>query len=163
MQKLFLFTFLLLVNTVFAQKTIDAVLQKYNTGKVAYISVADAKKLDKAVFLDAREKEEFKVSHIQKAAFVGFDHFNEKNFKALKIDKKTVIVVYCSVGVRSEKIGLRLQKMGYTNVYNLFGGIFEWKNENGLVYDHNNLETNKIHCYSITWSQYLTSGECAYD
>ena len=163
MQKLFLFTFLLVINSVSAQKSIDAVLKKYNKGNVTYIQVDEAKKLKNAVFLDARETSEFQVSHIENASFVGFNNFDEKKFLQLKIAKNAPIVVYCSVGVRSEKIGFKLKNLGYTNVYNLYGGIFEWKNKNGKVVNNLNQETNKVHCYSPEWGQYLTNGECAYE
>jgi len=33
--------------------------------------------------------------------------------------------VYCSLGIRSEVIAKKLKKAGYTNVFNLYGGIFE--------------------------------------
>jgi rhodanese-related sulfurtransferase len=38
-------------------------------------------------------------------------------------NKNDVIVVYCQYGGRSRKAFIKLEKMGYINVYNLNGGI----------------------------------------
>ena len=61
-------------------------------------------------------------------SWVGYEDF--KITRLPEVDKNTPIVVYCSVGYRSEKIGEKLRKAGYTNVTNLFGGLFTWANEN---------------------------------
>ena len=50
-------------------------------------------------------------------------------------------------------------KAGYTNVYNLYGGIFEWKNKNFIVIDSEEKETNKVHTYNRDWSKWLKKGE----
>ena len=163
MQKRILFICLFIASVSFGQNTIEQVLQKYNKGYVAYIQVADAQKLNNALFLDAREPAEYAVSHIKDAKYVGYTSFDPNAFNKLNIDKNTPIVVYCSVGVRSEQVGDRLQRMGYTNVRNLYGGIFEWKNNKGVVVDSNAKKTNKVHCYSEEWSKYLTNGDCAYN
>ena len=38
-------------------------------------------------------------------------------------NKKQEIILYCISGSRSKKVQKKLQKMGYTNVYNLYNGI----------------------------------------
>ena len=112
------------------------------------------------VILDSRKKEEYNVSHIPGAKFVDYLKFKMKYLKG--ISKDTPIYVYCSVGYRSEKIAKKLAKEGY-NVYNLYGGIFEWKNKNKTVIDTSNTETNKVHCYNEDWSKWLVNGEKVYD
>ena len=72
--------------------------------------------------LDTREAEEYEVSHLPGAQLVGFEEFDAKSVADIPKDKP--IIVYCSVGYRSERIGEQLQEMGYTNVKNLYGGIF---------------------------------------
>jgi 3-mercaptopyruvate sulfurtransferase SseA len=74
-----------------------------------------------------------------------------------------MIVVYCSLGVRSEDIAEQLKKEGYTNVYNLFGGIFEWKNSNHKVYDNKEEPTENVHAFSKKWSKWLLKGNKIYD
>jgi rhodanese-related sulfurtransferase len=44
---------------------------------------------------------------------VGFNYFNSKKVEAAVKDKNTNIIVYCSIGVRSEQIGEKLKKLGY--------------------------------------------------
>lgn len=112
------------------------------------------------VILDTREKEEYTTSHIRNAKYVGYDHFEIDSLK--NISKNTRIIVYCSVGYRSERIGEKLLKNGYTQVNNLYGGIFEWVNNDYQVVDMNNQQTNKIHAYSKLWGKWLIKGEKVY-
>jgi 3-mercaptopyruvate sulfurtransferase SseA len=58
---------------------------------------------DKFIIFDAREKAEFDVSHIPDAIYLGYSDFNAGNIK--NIPKEKNMVVYCSIGYRSEKIG----------------------------------------------------------
>lgn len=111
------------------------------------------------IFLDAREKKEYKVSHIKNAKWIGYDTFRPKNIKDIPKDKP--IVVYCTVGYRSEKITERLKKIGYSNVSNLYGGIFEWVHQNKEVFDETS-KTQKIHTYNKDWSKWLEKGEKIY-
>ena len=108
--------------------------------------------------LDCRENNEYKVSHIEAAKYIGFKQFSKQEFLTLFPNKNASIVIYCSVGIRSEKIGKKLQKMGYTNVKNLYGGIFEWKNKGYPIVDTTNTETEKIHVYSKRWSKWSLKG-----
>ena len=72
--------------------------------------------------------------------------------------------MYCSVSCRSEKISERLIKMGYTNVSNLYGGLFEWSNqEMPLVSRSNNYSTVKIHPYNEKWGKWIRVGEKSYE
>jgi len=73
-----------------------------------------------------------------------------------------MIVVYCSLGIRSEIIGKQLIAEGYTAVYNLYGGIFEWVNKGKAVYN-NTQETSKVHAYSKSWGSYLLKGTKVYE
>jgi rhodanese-related sulfurtransferase len=113
-----------------------------------------------AVFLDTREVEEFDISHIENAICTGYDDFNTESVKHLS--KSDIIVVYCSVGYRSERIGEKLLKMGFSDVYNLYGGIFQWKNEGNKVVNTKGEETEKVHTYNKNWSKWLTRGEKVY-
>jgi rhodanese-related sulfurtransferase len=109
---------------------------------------------DQYTILDAREPEEFEVSRLPGATHVGFEDFT---FESLPdISKESPIVVYCSVGYRSEKIGERLTDAGFSNVRNLYGGIFEWVNQGQtLVCDGGTV--SKIHPYNTFWSTWITN------
>lgn len=112
------------------------------------------------IWLDAREKNEYKVSHIKDAVYVGYDYFNLNAVKDMPKDSE--IVVYCSVGYRSEKIAEKLIDAGYTNVSNLYGGIFEWSNESKPVLNKSGELTKKVHGYDKTWGAWLNEAEVVF-
>lgn len=111
--------------------------------------------------LDAREASEYEVSHLKQAKFVGYDNFNLKKTKKI-LDKDKPVVVYCSIGYRSEKVAEKLQAQGF-EVYNLYGGIFEWKNTNNRIIDSTGNATEKVHCFDKIWGVWLEKGEKVYD
>ncbi|MCY7420462.1 MAG: rhodanese-like domain-containing protein [Chitinophagaceae bacterium] len=158
------FSFLLMSANTNAQvqsKSFNFVLKTLLSHHVPEISVpAAVKAKDVAVFLDAREPEEYDVSHLPNARFTGYNHFDEKQLNDLP--KNTPIIVYCAVGKRSENISERLIKSGFTHVKNLYGGIFEWVNQGQQVYDSNNQRVNKVHAYSRLWGKFLDRGEKVY-
>ncbi len=113
-----------------------------------------------SVFLDAREPREYAVSHIAGAIHVGYDHFDlEKLPKTLPKNQR--LVVYCSVGYRSEKVTEKLQKAGFTNVSNLYGGLFEWVNR-GLPVVNQAGATQDVHAFSRSWGVWLKKGRKVY-
>jgi rhodanese-related sulfurtransferase len=105
------------------------------------------------VLLDARELEEYEVSHIPDALYIGYKKPDYSILKNVPKDKE--IVVYCSIGYRSEKIGEHLQKQGFTSVKNLYGSIFEWANQGHPLVDKNQEMTKKIHTYNKNWSKWV--------
>ena len=162
MEKIFIL-FLVISSAAFGQKKLDKLLNKFNNNNVPYIYV-DSLATTNAILLDARETKEYEVSHIKEAISVGYDDFKLKEtLKKLPKEKDIKIVVYCSIGIRSETIAYQLIKEGYTNVYNLYGGIFEWKNNNFQVIDSLGNYTDKIHTFDSDWSKWLTKGEKVYE
>ena len=158
------FLFILMFCTVFCQeKNIADVLKKFNNNSVPYIKVKDVALNDSIVILDAREPVEYAVSKITGAVYVGFNEFDITTVKDLVTDKKKKIIVYCSIGVRSERIAHKIKKAGYNNVFNLWGGIFEWKNEDREVVDANNKPTENVHVFSKKWGTYLKKGIKIYE
>jgi rhodanese-related sulfurtransferase len=142
-------------------KSFNILLKSMLKKTVPVISVQELiPQLNQVVLLDAREKEEFEVSHIKNAKHIGFNDFDIENLAYLP--KDTPIVIYCSIGVRSEKIGERLKKEGFSNLKNLYGSIFEWVNQGQTVYDMNNMPTKKIHAYNKKWGVWLNKGEKVY-
>ncbi|MCU0419357.1 MAG: rhodanese-like domain-containing protein [Cyclobacteriaceae bacterium] len=108
------------------------------------------------IVLDTRSRAEYRVSHLPGARFLDYDHYQPAELEALP--RQATIVVYCSVGYRSERIGERLQKKGYKNVFNLYGGIFQWKNEGREVVNASNHPTDSVHTYNQNWGRWLTRG-----
>jgi rhodanese-related sulfurtransferase len=111
------------------------------------------------VFLDARELVEYEVSKLKGAIWVGYDDFTLDRLVNIATDAR--IVVYCSVGYRSEKISEQLLAAGYTDVVNLYGGIFEWVNQEQVVYV-NDVPTLNVHAYDETWGVWLEKGNKVY-
>lgn len=146
--------------SLYAQETLDKVLEKYHQEKVPYISAIELQNLkqnNKVVVLDSRELIEFKVSHIKGAILVGYDDFKLSSLPE-SVNKNTPLVVYCTLGVRSGVIANELIERGYRDVKNLYGGISEWKNKDYVVVDSTQTPTENIHVYSKKWGKWLTKG-----
>ncbi len=120
-----------------------------------------AKSKNNYVFLDAREYNEFNVSHILNARHVGYKDFSLS--KIVDFQKDKLIIVYCSIGKRSEDITLKMKKAGYTNVKNLYGGIFEWVNQGFPVYNKEDIVTDRVHAFSQFWGKWLDKGIKVYN
>lgn len=113
------------------------------------------------VILDTREDEEFRVSHIPGAVEFGYD---DPDFDILSnVDKSDTIVVYCSIGVRSENIAEELQERGFNNVYNLYGGIFLWADQFRPMKNNNDQKTEKIHGYNKFWGRWVQKAPVVYE
>lgn len=132
---------------------LDKTLRAMLHFSVPTISVDSLKKMSDRILLDAREQNEFDVSHIPTARYCGYDHFDPSVLAGVQKHKK--IVVYCSIGVRSEKIAEKIKTMGYTHVANLYGGQFEWVNTGNSSVDKAGNKTRKVHAYNRLWSIFL--------
>ena len=132
----------------------DKAVCKSISFSVPLIGVEELKQVQEEVLIfDTRKKEEYEVSHIPNAKYLGYKEFDPTLLKNIAKDKK--IVLYCSIGYRSEKIGEKLLDMGYTNVYNLYGSIFEWINQGNAVVDQHNKITKEVHTYNWVWSKWV--------
>ncbi|MCG8307382.1 MAG: rhodanese-like domain-containing protein [Cytophagales bacterium] len=112
------------------------------------------------VILDIRSRKEFEISHLKNAMLIDYDTFTGANVQNVPCNSR--IIVYCSVGYRSEKIGEKLLDLGFSNVKNLYGGIFQWKNDGYEVVNNNSVRTDSVHTYNRNWSQWLLNGERVY-
>lgn len=150
---------LLLVTSCQAQQVTEADFHKMlsNMYKETVPLIKSEEVKENYVILDTREKEEFDISHLPGAIWVGYDDFQEEKIAAIAKDQP--VLVYCSVGYRSERIGERLQKQGYAEVYNLYGGIFEWVNHDQEVLDKDEKATQGVHTYNKRWSKWLFKGD----
>lgn len=143
-----------------AQTAYDRKLDSLYKNTVPQIKPSDLKiKMDAwrhIVLLDTRGPEEYLVSHIPGAVFVNYNEFKFND--VAQIDRDAEIIVYCSVGYRSERIGEKLLDMGFTNVKNLYGGIFQWANEGRPLLNKQKRSTDSVHTYSRSWSSWLQRG-----
>ena len=166
MKQTFLYILILfsITSLSYCQETLSKLLEKHNKESVPYIYV---KQLEKQtvppILLDAREWPEYKVSHLKNAIYVGYDEFKIESIQKKIPNKNTRIVVYCSLGIRSDSIANRLKKAGYNNVENLYGGIFEWKNNNLPIYNSIEKTTDSIHAFSKAWGKWVKKGIKVYE
>lgn len=165
MKHLFLFLFFISTSWhLFAQNPegFDKMAKNMAGKKELIITMAEVQKLqkngDKVIFLDSREEKEFQISHIASAIWVGYDKINWTKIDAL--DKNATIVIYCSVGYRSGKLAEQLKKKGFTHVKNLYGGLFNWANNDGEIVNSKGVKTTEIHGYNKTWSKYVNTDKC---
>jgi rhodanese-related sulfurtransferase len=103
------------IQVVSPQEVYDAVFNKSNAS---------------LQLVDVRTAEEYGVSHLKDAQniCVTEDDFKEK---VKDLDREKPVYVYCRSGGRSARAAEILAEMGFTEIYDLDGGITAWK-ENGL-------------------------------
>ena len=78
-----------------------------------------------AQLIDVRTPEEYQSEHLDKAVNV---NWNDDQFVAnvAKYDKSKPVFVYCKVGGRSMQAAQKLSELGFSEIYNLDGGILKW-------------------------------------
>jgi rhodanese-related sulfurtransferase len=87
------------------------------------------KKMDggaKFVLVDVREESEYAKDHLPGAIHLG-KGIIERDIEARVPDLNAQIVLYCGGGFRSALAADNLQKMGYSNVISMDGGIRDWR------------------------------------
>ena len=82
--------------------------------------------LGKVQLIDVRTPEEYNEGHIENALNI---NFYDDNFEELieQVDKTKPVAVYCGKGGRSAKCASYMKNAGFTKIYDLNGGITEWK------------------------------------
>jgi rhodanese-related sulfurtransferase len=105
--------------------------------RVRECSVEDVKrKMDageKFTLVDVREDSEWTVDHLPGAIHLGKGVI-ERDIEKTIPDTSTPVVLYCGGGFRSALAADNLQKMGYTNVVSMDGGVRGWR-EKGLPFE----------------------------
>jgi len=105
--------------------------QSPSTAKYTDITVEEAKEIIEAgnvILVDVRTQEEYNEKHIDGAILIPNETITDSQPAELP-DKDADILVYCRSGKRSSEAAKKLADMGYTNVYNMLGGINEWPYE----------------------------------
>jgi len=95
------------------ETTVDEVKQKLDHG-------------DKVLLVDVREESEYAKDHLPGAVHLGKGVI-ERDIEARVPDVNTPMILYCGGGFRSAMAADNLQKMGYTNVISMDGGVREWR------------------------------------
>tara|TARA_Y100000389_G_scaffold16816_1_gene14811 strand:+ start:1387 stop:1881 length:495 start_codon:yes stop_codon:yes gene_type:complete len=141
------------------QQDFYAFVDTLTSDEIPKITVNELAEKKEFILLDVRSKAEFDISHIEDAIWVG-----EKNWdldKLKKLQLKQNIVVYCSVGFRSEKLAKKLIKRGFSEVYNLYGGVFEWVNQGNSLRNTNGT-TDWIHVFDKSFAKWIKNGNVYY-
>ena len=89
-------------------------------------------KLDRGeefMLIDVREESEFAKDHLPGAIHLGKGVI-ERDIEGRVPDLNTPMVLYCGGGFRSAMAADNLQKMGYTNVISMDGGVRGWREKN---------------------------------
>jgi rhodanese-related sulfurtransferase len=98
--------------------------------RIREVSIDDVKaKLDrgeKFLLVDVREESEYAADHLPGAVHLG-KGVMERDVEDRVPDQNTPMVLYCGGGFRSALAADNLQKMGYTQVLSMDGGIRGWR------------------------------------
>ncbi len=81
---------------------------------------------DKFILVDVREESEWAKDHLPGAMHLGRGIL-ERDAEQKLPNPGAEIVLYCGGGFRSALAADNLQKMGYTNVFSMDGGIRDWR------------------------------------
>ncbi|PWK18514.1 rhodanese-like domain-containing protein [Xanthomarina spongicola] len=78
--------------------------------------------------IDVRTPEEFQEIYIEEA--INIDFYSEDfEVEFNKLDKDQPVYLYCRSGYRSNQSALKLVEMGFTEIYDLEGGILNYNKE----------------------------------
>jgi rhodanese-related sulfurtransferase len=81
---------------------------------------------ERVLLVDVREESEFAKDHLPGAIHLGKGVI-ERDIEERVPELNTEMVLYCGGGFRSALAADNLQKMGYTNVISMDGGIRGWR------------------------------------
>ncbi|THH35536.1 rhodanese-like domain-containing protein [Neolewinella litorea] len=131
---------------------LDDRLSRMVTADSLSLSPAEVRQLDDPLLLDAREPVEYGVSHLPGARNLGYD---DARYELLSgVDPDRPLVVYCTVGYRSERMAEELRSRGFRRVYNLYGSIYAWALAGYPLVDQAG-PTRRIHTYNKKWGTYF--------
>ena len=121
------------------------------------ISVAELqekmKRGERVVILDVREPKEMQVSSLPGARLAVPGQIETMPLTEIPAD--ATVVTYCTVGGRSGKAAVLLERRLGRPVYNLDGGIVEWFNRGGEVVDPSGQPVDRIDGWGEPWSSFV--------
>lgn len=78
--------------------------------------------MEGAILIDVRSPQEYREGHLNNAISIPFYQI-KRNIEKQIPNKNQLIVLYCSTGHRGKEVQYTMERMGYTNVYNVYDGI----------------------------------------
>ena len=106
--------------TAAASKTIEVLAPKAMYDVLA--------KDSNAQLVDVRTKDEYGVSHLKDAQNICVTD-NDFKEKVANLDKDKPVYVYCKKGGRSARAAKILKELGFTQIFDLQGGITNWEKQ----------------------------------
>lgn len=82
-----------------------------------------------ALILDVRSAEEFAAGHIGDARHIPLEQLKD-SAETLKKYREKPVIVCCESGARSAQAASVLRSLGFTQVFNLQGGLAAWRSDN---------------------------------
>jgi rhodanese-related sulfurtransferase len=83
---------------------------------------------ERPTIIDVREQSEYAQDHLPGSVHLGKGVI-ERDVEQCFPDPEAELILYCGGGLRSALAADNLQKMGYTNVLSMDGGIRDWRNK----------------------------------
>lgn len=87
------------------------------------------KQSQSGLVLDVRTPEEFAKGHLETAKNIDWKN-SSFIAKVEQIDKSKPVFVYCLSGIRSAAAAKKMREIGFTQVYELDGGMVKWRAAN---------------------------------
>ncbi|MBO3699009.1 rhodanese-like domain-containing protein [Roseivirga sp. E12] len=140
--------------------------QVYQRGAFTFFSSSNVERVDAEeafrmisttdfTILDVRDESEYDVSHLE-----GAIRYEEGLLEGLNANEP--VMVYCTVGLRSNQLAKILEEEGFNQVVELQDGLIGWSNaELPLVNSRDNL-TDSVHVYAQYFSALLRGGTPVY-
>jgi rhodanese-related sulfurtransferase len=115
---------LFIVTLLLVQDFFDSLTRRYRTttpaGAVVLLNNDDT------ILIDVRESAEFAKGHIENALPIPLSSLDGKLYE-LEQYKQTPVIVTCQQGSRSSAACKKLHKAGFTQVYDMKGGMLAWE------------------------------------
>ena len=118
---------LFIIIILLIQDLIDSALRKHKmpSPTEAVVLMND----DRTLIVDVREPNEFAEGHIEGAQNIPLAKLDERAAE-LESHKASPIIVTCQSGTRSSAAGKKLTALGFSQIHELKGGMFGWKDQN---------------------------------
>lgn len=103
--------------------------QKLNTNLTAIQFAEKIKEMPSAPIIDVRTADEYSKGHLQYSKNINWNS-NDFQKSISTFDKSKPILVYCLSGGRSSSAANQMRADGFKEVYELSGGIMNWRAAN---------------------------------
>lgn len=126
--KNYLFTSISIITILFSSCS-NGQSQKYKSNITATEFSKKITELPTATIIDVRSSEEFEGGHILNAQNFNWNG-NDFDKQISTFDKSKPVLVYCLSGGRSSSAAKKMRNNGFKEVYELEGGMMQWRNNN---------------------------------